>query len=479
MTKSGFRLPGEAQKVDRLISTFAQCFWEDNVGDHTTCPFQHRDSVFIVAFAIIILNTDLHRANATSGGTSGASSRKKERKKMSREDFLKILRDAEDCKNLTKVYVYSIYDSIAAYPIELHNIKGLNNNISTEELNYNTTLSTDWFAIRSNSDQNSVKTFIANVKPALELLRGLAIHEQTFVTARDDESALSCDFLRRVFKSLWHHFYGIINATLDAVQLDPQSIGSCLSVLRYAILTTIYLDMSVERNAFITQLARIKYLKERGLEDGARIGLSQQETNYIKKEKFKTEAWYADLKDLSTSNSSNAIERAVKKINTLTRELSRAMQIDSHLNQAMHKVTRRIRNGEILLSDPTRSFIREGDLLKRCNRTGRYVLYRFFLFSDVLIYTHKSSNRGDYKIHAELPLYLMKISSVPSRKGDKKQYCFQIHHPKKSFLVCAPTAERKTRWMEDIAAVMSGSLDRKAGVHGARIGSVPKNMSHT
>jgi len=280
--------------------------------------------------------------------------------------------------------------------------------------------------------------------------------------------------LCHIFKSLWHYFYGIVNATLDAVQLDPQSIGSCLSVLKYAINTTIYLDMGLERNAFITQLARIKYLKERGLEDGARIGLSLQETNYVKGEKFKQENWYEKFEDVCSSH--KQVTDGIDQVNTLTRELRRAMQIDSRLNQAMHKVTRRIRNGEILLSDPTRSFIREGDLLKRCNRSGRYVLYKFFLFSDVLIYAHKSSTRGDYKIHEELPLYLMKISSVASRKGDKKRYCFQIHHPKKSFLVCAPTAESKTRWMEDIATVMSSSLDRKAGVHGARIGSVPKHV---
>lgn len=29
LTNCGFRLPGEAQKIDRIISTFAQCYWED------------------------------------------------------------------------------------------------------------------------------------------------------------------------------------------------------------------------------------------------------------------------------------------------------------------------------------------------------------------------------------------------------------------------------------------------------------------
>ena len=467
MTKCGFRIPGEAQKIDRLISTFAQCFWEDNAGDHTTCPFQHRDTVIVVAFAIIMLNTDLHRANTARKGNP---SKKNERKKMTRQEFITNLRGADEAKNVSKSYLSEIYDSIQSYPIELHGHKSKNSTNSPSSQYKDAIPSSDWFTASSNLNVNTVFAFMSNVNPALELLRGLALHEHEFLTARDHSSALSCEFLYHVFKSLWHHFYGVVNATLDAVQLDPQSIGSCVSVLRYAICTAIYLDMELERNAFVTQLARIKYLKERGLEDGARIGLSQQETNFIKGGKFKNEKWYRQIEDVSLSH--EKVLAAVEEINLLTRELRRAMQIDSRLNQDMHKVTRRIRNGEILLSDPTRSFVREGDLLKRCNRSGRFVLYKFFLFSDVLIYAHKSSTRGDYKIHEELPLYLMKITSVANRDAEKKRYCFKIQHPKKSFLVCAPSAESKTRWMEDITSVISSSLDRKAGVHGARIGSM-------
>ena len=40
LTQGGFRLPGEAQQIDRLISTFARCYWEDNAGDLTNCPIE-------------------------------------------------------------------------------------------------------------------------------------------------------------------------------------------------------------------------------------------------------------------------------------------------------------------------------------------------------------------------------------------------------------------------------------------------------
>ena len=44
VTNCGFHLPGEAQRIDRIISTFSQCFWKDNAGDHTHCPIYHQDT---------------------------------------------------------------------------------------------------------------------------------------------------------------------------------------------------------------------------------------------------------------------------------------------------------------------------------------------------------------------------------------------------------------------------------------------------
>ena len=56
-----FRMPGEAQKIERLVEVFSgrycQCNREMVVLLHSS------DTVFILAFAIILLNTDLHTPN--------------------------------------------------------------------------------------------------------------------------------------------------------------------------------------------------------------------------------------------------------------------------------------------------------------------------------------------------------------------------------------------------------------------------------
>ncbi|EJK64296.1 hypothetical protein THAOC_14985, partial [Thalassiosira oceanica] len=52
---SGFRLPGEAQKIDRIMEVFAARYTDQNPD-----VFPTADSAFILAFSIIMLNTDLH-----------------------------------------------------------------------------------------------------------------------------------------------------------------------------------------------------------------------------------------------------------------------------------------------------------------------------------------------------------------------------------------------------------------------------------
>ena len=54
-----FRLPGEAQQIDRMMETFAQhyCHHEGGV------VFANPDTCYVVSFGIIMLNTNLHNVN--------------------------------------------------------------------------------------------------------------------------------------------------------------------------------------------------------------------------------------------------------------------------------------------------------------------------------------------------------------------------------------------------------------------------------
>ncbi|KAL1005657.1 hypothetical protein UPYG_G00061900 [Umbra pygmaea] len=53
-----FRLPGEAQKIDRMMEAFATRYCDCNLN-----VFQSTDTCYILSFAIIMLNTSLHNPN--------------------------------------------------------------------------------------------------------------------------------------------------------------------------------------------------------------------------------------------------------------------------------------------------------------------------------------------------------------------------------------------------------------------------------
>ncbi|KAJ3600907.1 hypothetical protein NHX12_031880, partial [Muraenolepis orangiensis] len=53
-----FRLPGEAQKIDRMMEAFASRYCQCNPG-----VFQSTDTCYVLSFAVIMLNTSLHNPN--------------------------------------------------------------------------------------------------------------------------------------------------------------------------------------------------------------------------------------------------------------------------------------------------------------------------------------------------------------------------------------------------------------------------------
>jgi brefeldin A-inhibited guanine nucleotide-exchange protein len=61
-----FRLPGEAQKIDRLMEKFAARYYENNRD-----VFAHADTAYVLAFSVIILATDLHNKNVKRKMTKG------------------------------------------------------------------------------------------------------------------------------------------------------------------------------------------------------------------------------------------------------------------------------------------------------------------------------------------------------------------------------------------------------------------------
>jgi brefeldin A-inhibited guanine nucleotide-exchange protein len=95
---SGFRLPGEAQKIDRIMEKFAQRYCACNP-DVFSCA----DTTFIISFSIIMLNTDLFNPSI------------KDEKKMTKTQFLSMNRGIDQSgKDIPPEILGGIYDRIKA-----------------------------------------------------------------------------------------------------------------------------------------------------------------------------------------------------------------------------------------------------------------------------------------------------------------------------------------------------------------------------
>lgn len=65
MLLESFRLPGEAQKIARVLEAFGAEY-------HKQCPdiFYHADVVYVLSYSVIMLNTDQHNNQVRSNSAA-------------------------------------------------------------------------------------------------------------------------------------------------------------------------------------------------------------------------------------------------------------------------------------------------------------------------------------------------------------------------------------------------------------------------
>ena len=426
LTNCGFRLPGEAQRIDRIMSTFAKCYFEDNAGDSQRCPFKYEDTVYLISFAIIMLNTDLHKPS---------------RKKMTKGEFINNLRGVEQGEDIPKEYLVQIYESIERNPIAM-----------------------DHAAHTTDEYKSSIHGMLNNVRSADTLLRGLAVHDYQFATIEDfcdgleysPEDALA-DLTRCCVSQTWHQWHGVINTALETAHLDPLGMGQSLEILLYALSLTVCLDMPTERAAFLSQVGRLKAFEER--RQGRYVSTGGPDGSVGE--------WFQELEKACCGSVDRKLA-ALQEVRDWTVSFKQQLLMDAQNKITMEAVVRQLKDGDNLLLDPARSFLRAGTLLKKSARTGRSISYRFYLFSDVLLYA-KEDTDGRFNIHEELPLHLLKIVDwfPPSHKHRK--VAFEVSHPRKSFAVLCPNAKERKAWVRDIKGAVQLEMERKALMEAARV----------
>ncbi|XP_063685753.1 Golgi-specific brefeldin A-resistance guanine nucleotide exchange factor 1-like [Bolinopsis microptera] len=100
-----FRLPGEAQIIERIMNFFSD-HWIDTAGTQYTSGFANVDSAFILSYAIIILNVDQHNQNTSI-------------KKMDTEAFIRNQRGLNNDMDFPPEMLAEIFKSISENEIKM------------------------------------------------------------------------------------------------------------------------------------------------------------------------------------------------------------------------------------------------------------------------------------------------------------------------------------------------------------------------
>ncbi|KAH8378040.1 hypothetical protein KR093_008657 [Drosophila rubida] len=224
-----FRLPGEAQKIDRLMEKFASRYCECNPQNQL---FQMADTVYVLAFSIIMLTTDLHSPQV--------------KHKMTKEQYIKMNRGIGDSKDdLPEEYLSSIYDEIAEHEIKMKN---------------NTTM---LMAPKPAGKQPFItekrRKLLWNMEMEVISLTATNLMQSVSHVKSPFTSAKHLEHVRPMFKMAWTPFLAAFSVGLQVCD-DPEIATLCLDGIRCAIRIACIFHMSLERDAYVQALARFTLL---------------------------------------------------------------------------------------------------------------------------------------------------------------------------------------------------------------------------
>ncbi|KAK4849332.1 hypothetical protein QYF36_023640 [Acer negundo] len=263
----GFRLPGEAQKIDRIMEKFAERYCKCNPK-----AFISADTAYVLAYSVIMLNTDAHNPMVKD--------------KMSADDFIRNNRGIDDGKDLPEEYLRSLFERISRNEIKMKDDLALQ---QKQSMNSNRLLGLDGIlniVIRKRGEDMHMGT-------SDDLIRHM--QEQFKEKARKSESvyyaATDVVILRFMIEVCWAPMLAAFSVPLDQSD-DEVVLALCLEGFRYAIHVTAVMSMKTHRDAFVTSLAKFTSLhspadiKQKNIDAiKALVTIADEDGNYLQ------EAW--------------------------------------------------------------------------------------------------------------------------------------------------------------------------------------------
>ncbi|KAI9668898.1 MAG: guanine nucleotide exchange protein for ADP-robosylation factor [Caeruleum heppii] len=243
-----FRLPGEAQKIDRFMLKFAERYISGNPN-----AFANADTAYVLAYSVILLNTDQH-------------SSKMKGRRMTKEEFIKNNKGINDDADLPDEYLSGIYDEIVHNEIVLNAERdaaaalgmasqptgGIASNIGQA-------LATVGRDLQREAQQQSSEEM---AKKTEQLFRNLARSQRKNASKPSTSRFIPASSFKHVgpmFEVTWMSFYsGLTGQMQDTENLE--TIKLCMEGFKLAIRIACLFDLETPRVAFVSALAKFTNL---------------------------------------------------------------------------------------------------------------------------------------------------------------------------------------------------------------------------
>ncbi|KIY73726.1 Sec7-domain-containing protein [Cylindrobasidium torrendii FP15055 ss-10] len=235
-----FRLPGEAQKIDRYVLKFADRY----IACNASTPFANADTAYVLAFSTIMLNTDQHNPQV--------------KKRMTKQDFTRNNRGINDGQNLPEDFMDAIFDEIANNEIRMQDEveqigpAPIAPGIAGALASVGRDLQKEAYVLQTSGMANKTEALFRTM---MRSQRSRSV--DTFF------SASHYVHVRPMFEVGWIAFLAGLSGPLQETD-DMEIVELCLDGFKSAIRVVCFFDLELERNAFVTTLAKFTFLNNLG-----------------------------------------------------------------------------------------------------------------------------------------------------------------------------------------------------------------------
>ena len=239
-----FRLPGEGQKIDRFMLKFAERYITGNPN-----AFANADTAYVLAYSVIMLNTDLHSVKVKA-------------KRMTIEDFIKNNGGINDNANLPDEYLTGIYEEIAHNEIVLNSEReaaaaqgvlptpvasgSIASRVGQAFLNSGRDLQKEAFAQASEEMSKKAEQRLRNMIRSQRKTSKTGLPK--FIPGT------SFKHVGPMFDVTWMSFFSGLSGQMQTTQ-NLEVIKHCMEGFRLAIRIACLFDLETPRTAFVTALA--------------------------------------------------------------------------------------------------------------------------------------------------------------------------------------------------------------------------------